>query len=144
MGKNIIDYFVTIEDPRKWRNIRHKLEDIIVISILAVICGAEGWEEIEDFGRSKEKFFRSILELPHGIPSHDTIRRVFMLIEPESFEQCFKAWTDSLEKKQKGVVAFDGKTLRGSQDRSKGKSPIHMVSAWSAANGIVLGQIAVG
>jgi len=144
MEKSIIDYFVAVEDPRKWRNVQHHLEDIIVISIVAVICGAEGWEEIEDFGKIKEKFFKSILKLPYGIPSHDTIRRVFMLLESESFEQCFKSWTDSLAKKQKGVVAFDGKTLRGSHDRSKGKSPIHMVSAWSAANGIVLGQIAVG
>jgi len=144
MEKSVIDYFTVLEDPRKWRNVQHLLEDIMVISIIAVICGAEGWEEIEDFARSKEKFFKSILKLPHGIPSHDTIRRVFALIEPESFEQCFKLWTNSLVKEQKGVVAFDGKTLRGSHDRSKGKSPIHMVSAWSAANGIVLGQLAVG
>lgn len=144
MGKSIINYFSTIEDPRKWINVQHKLEDIIIICIVAVICGAEGWEEIEDFGRSKEKFFKSILELPYGIPSHDTIRRVFMMLNPDSFELCFKAWTDSLVKKQKGVVALDGKTVRGSHDRSRGKSPIHMVSAWSVANEIVLGQIAVG
>lgn len=144
MGKSIIDYFSSVKDPRQWRNIQHKLEDIIIISIVAVICGAEGWEEIEDFGRSKEKFFKSILELPNGIPSHDTIRRVYMLLNPESFEQCFKSWTTSLSKKQKGVLAFDGKTLRGSHNRIKGESPIHIVSAWSSANGIVLGQIAVG
>jgi len=144
MGKNIMDYFVSIEDPRKWRNVRHKLEDIIILSIVAVICGAEGWEEIEEFGNSKETFFKSILELPHGIPSHDTIRRVFMLLEPDSFEKSFKSWTESLVKKRKGVLAFDGKTLRGSHDRVNGKSPIHIVSAWSDANGIVLGQIAVG
>ena len=131
MGKSIINYFSTIEDPRKWINVQHKLEDIIIICIVAVICGAEGWEEIEDFGRSKEKFFKSILELPYGIPSHDTIRRVFMMLNPDSFELCFKAWTDSLVKKQKGVVALDGKIVRGSHDRSRGKSPIHMVSAWS-------------
>ena len=98
MEESILKYFSTIEDPRKWRNVRHKLLDIIVISIVAVICGAEGWEEIEDFAISKETFFKSILELPHGIPSHDTIRRVFMLLIPESFELCFKAWTDSLIK----------------------------------------------
>jgi len=144
MEESIFNYFSTIEDPRKWINVQHKLLDIIVISIVAVICGAEGWEEIEDFAISKTSFFRSILELPYGIPSHDTIRRVFMLLAPESFEQCFKAWTDSLVKRQEGVVAFDGKTLRDSHDRCKGKLPIHMVSAWSAANGIVLGQIAVG
>lgn len=144
MEINIIDYFSVLDDPRKGRNVQHKLEDIIILSIIACIGGAEGWEEIEEFGKSKQEFFASILGLPHGIPSHDTIRRVFTLLDPSSFENCFKSWTNSLRKKKKGVVAFDGKTLRRSHDRAKGKPPLHMVSAWSSANHIVLGQLAVG
>ncbi len=103
----------------------------------------EGGEEIEEFGRSKKKFFESILELPHGIPSHDTIRRIFMLMDPLSFESSFKAWTSGLAKKKKGVIAFDGKTIRRSHDRNKNKNAIHMVSAWSSENELVLGQLAV-
>lgn len=144
MGKSIKDYFSIIEDPRKGRNVQHKLEDIIIISIIASIGGAEGFEEVEEFGQSKKVFFETILELPHGIPSHDTFRRVFILMNPRSFESCFKAWTTTLQEKKKGVVAFDGKTLRRSHDRAKGKKAIHMISAWSAENQIVLGQLAVG
>jgi predicted transposase YbfD/YdcC len=143
MSKSIIDYFSIIEDPRKGRNVQHKLEDIIVLSIMACIAGAEGWEEIEEFGISKQAFFEDILELPHGIPSHDTTRRVFMLLDPMAFERCFESWTSSLQRKKKGVIAFDGKTLRGSHDRIKGKQPLHMVSAWSSSNHVVLGQLAV-
>lgn len=143
MEKNIIEYFSGIEDPRKWRNVQHKLEDIIIISIIATIAGAEGWEEIEEYGKCKKAFFETILELPNGIPSHDTIRRVFMLMHPESFEVCFKSWTLGVAKKKEGIVPFDGKTLRRSYDGSKSKNAIHTVSAWSAENQLVLGQLAV-
>jgi hypothetical protein len=89
MKPTIHNFFKDVEDPRKWKNVQHKLIDIIVISILAVICGAEGWEEIELFGKSKKSFLKEFLELPKGIPSHDTFRRVFIYMNPESFGKSF-------------------------------------------------------
>ena len=139
--KNIEKHFGQIHDPRIERSKRHKLIDIIVISILAVICGAEGWVDIENFGKSKIDWLKSFLELPNGIPSHDTFGRVFSLIDPEEFQKSFQSWIQSIREFTKGeVVAIDGKQLRGSKDGFLGKRAIYMVSAWAEANEIVLGQ----
>lgn len=139
---NFTDYFQSIPDPRMDRTKLHLLEDIIGLAVIAVICGAESWESIAEFGRMKETFLRTILSLPNGIASHDTIERVFKRIRPEKFEECFIAWTNSLFKKIGGeIISIDGKTLRGSQDKKNGKSAIHMVSAWANTNRLVLGQI---
>jgi predicted transposase YbfD/YdcC len=136
-------YFSRLQDPRDWRGRRHELADIITISILAVLCGAEHWTEIEAFGEAKEEWLRTFLKLPSGIPSHDTFGEVFAAIDPEAFELCFRAWTAAVAGMIAGVLAIDGKTLRGSFDAAGGKAAVHMVSAWAADNGVVFGQIAV-
>ena len=134
--------FQRIQDPRIDRTKLHKLIDIIIIAICAVICGAEGWEEIEEFGKEKQEWLEKILELSNGIPSHDTISRVFSKIDPQEFEDCFFEWVRSLTESISGVVAIDGKTLRRSHDRSTGKKALHLVSAWAAGNRLVLAQLA--
>jgi hypothetical protein len=108
--------------------------DIILIAVCGVICGAEGWVEIEEFGRTKQAWLETFLELPNGIPSHDTFGRVFALIDPKQFETCFLYWIQSVSDQIKGVIAIDGKTLRRSHDRGKGKKALHMVSAWASEN----------
>jgi predicted transposase YbfD/YdcC len=136
----ITAYFSVLEDPRRY-NRRHKLLDIVVIAICAAICGAEGWEDIELFGETKEEWLRGFLELPHGAPSDDTYRRVFAALDASEFQSCFMDWIEALEELTKGqVIAVDGKTLRRSHDRSQGKKALQMVSAWASANGLVLGQ----
>ena len=138
----IIDCFTSLTDPRIFLKMRHKLIDIIVITLCAVLAGADEWTEIAAFGRSKERWFRSFLELPFGIPSHDTFGRVFSMICPEEFEKCFLDWVRaSFPNIAPQVVAIDGKTLRRSYDRSSNKAAIHMVSAWATENRLVLGQI---
>ena len=119
----------------------HKLIDIITIAICAVICGADGWTDIESYGNAKYNWLKKFLELPNGIPSHDTFRRVFARIDPEQFQSCFLNWIKSIEKvTTKEIVAIDGKTLRRSYDTKNSKSAIHMVSAWANSSGLVLGQ----
>jgi predicted transposase YbfD/YdcC len=136
----IAAYFSVLEDPRRY-NRRHKLLDVVVIAICAAICGAEGWEDIELFGETKEEWLRGFLELPHGAPSDDTYRRVFAALDATDFQSCFMDWIEALEDLTQGqVIAVDGKTLRRSHDRSKGKKALQMVSAWASANGLVLGQ----
>jgi len=134
--------FSCVRDPRVDRTKLHKLQDIIVIAICAVICGAETWEEIEQFGKEKREWLESILELPHGIPSHDTFRRVFILMNPQEFEQGFFDWISSLVEVIRGVVAIDGKTARRSHDKKNGLKPLHMVSAWASENRFILAQLA--
>ena len=137
----IADHFNEIKDPRIERSKRHKLIDIITITICAVICGADGWADIEQFGNCKYKWFKKFLELPNGIPSHDTFSRVFSLLNPEELQGCFLKWIETISQITFGeVIAIDGKTLRHSYDKSKNKAAIHMVSAWATTNGIVLGQ----
>ena len=136
----IADHFSPLEDPRIERTKRHKLIDIITITICAVICGADGWNDIELYGKCKYKWLKKFLELPNGIPSHDTFARVFSLLNPEQLQQCFLKWIESISQITFGeIVAVDGKTLRHSLNSSKGKSAIHMVSAWATTNGLVLG-----
>ena len=144
-GASILDCFATLEDPRIERSKRHKLLDIIAIAICATICGADSWVHIEMFGRSKEGWFRTFLELPGGIPSHDTFGQVFSRLDPEQFQSCFMDWTREVARLAQGeVVAIDGKTVRRSHDRSRGRQAIHLVSAWASANTMTLGQVKTG
>ncbi|PAX45688.1 ISAs1 family transposase [Brunnivagina elsteri] len=137
-------YFTQVKDPRVERTRLHLLTDIITIAILAVIAGAEGWEDIEEYGLNKQEWLETFLELPFGIPSPDTFRRVFEKIKPKEFEQCFQRWVQSLvEKLGVEVVAIDGKTHRGSYDRGLKLKALHTVSAWSSEHRLVLGQMKV-
>jgi len=139
MGNAIRDFFSDLTEPRE-SNKRHQLLDIVTIALCAVICGADTWEEIEEFGRAKYEWFNTFLELPHGIPSPDTFARVFANIDPHEFQKAFVGWVKTIQTVTKGqVVAIDGKTVRRSHD--KDKSPIHVVSAWAQENRMVLGQV---
>lgn len=133
--------FAELDDPRQEMNQRHKFIDILVIAICAAICGADDWESVEMFGQSKAKWFRTFLELPNGIPAHDTFWRVFRSLNPKQFQQCFRRWMAAIQTVTEGeVVALDGKQLRRSFDAQSGKAAIAMVSAWASANRLVLGQ----
>ena len=137
----IMEQFTQLEDPRVGRAKRHNLTDVIAIAICAVICGANGWTDVELFGKSKREWLETFLDLPNGIPSHDTFGRVFAMLDAEQFERCFMDWMSAVSELTKGeVIAIDGKTVRRSVDRAKGKSALHLVSAWAKANGLVLGQ----
>ena len=140
--RDLESIFAQVEDPRMERTKLHRLRDIIILAICGVICGAEGWVEIEEFGKAKEALFRQWLELPNGIPSHDTFGRVFALLDPAQFEASFVQWVQGISKTVKGVVAIDGKTLRHSHDRTAGKKALHLVSAWAVENRLVLAQVA--
>lgn len=137
----LTDHFATLDDPRVERTKRHPLLSIVAIALCAVIVGAETWDEIEEFGRIKEAWFRRVLDLPHGIPSHDTFNRVFAALDPRQFRACFAAWMRSVaDVLPTEVIALDGKTVRGSRDRHAGRAAIHMVSAWARTNRLVLAQ----
>src|SRR3954449_13016936 len=141
--ERLVGHFGAVADPRR-RKVEHPLTDILVIAVCAVMACAESWNDIALYGRSKLTWLRTFLELPNGIPSHDTFRRVFMLIDPEAFEACFIAWAASLAAGfEREVVAIDGKTLRRSFDRKHECAPLHLVSAWASAQGLVLGQRSV-
>ena len=140
------DHFATLTDPRcpHAPNQRHELMDMLVIAVCAVICGAEGWEDIEEYGKAQADWFAELLELPHGIPSHDTFQRVLSRLDPDELTDCFLAWTRALSELSGGdIVSLDGKTLRHSFDRASSQAAIHMVSPWSSANRLVLGQVKV-
>jgi predicted transposase YbfD/YdcC len=139
----IARYFSDLDDPRMNRTKRHDLSDMIFIAICATICGADGWVQVELFGNSKIKWFKTFLSLPNGIPSHDTFGRVFARLDPDQFERCFCRWIAALADRKPGrLVALDGKSLRRSLDRASGQAAIHMVSAWCQSNQLVLGQLA--
>lgn len=139
---SIYDHFKAIEDPRIERMKLHQLEEMLIITICAVICGAEGWVAVEEYGLAKLEWFKKFLTLENGIPSHDTFGRVFSRLNPSKFSECFTNWVQSISEKSEGeIVAIDGKTLRRSFDKKTSKSAIHMVSAWSAKNHVVLGQV---
>jgi len=139
----LMSIFGTIDDPRSHINQQHDIVDILLIGIISVICGAETWKQMVEFSSSKEEFLRKFLKLENGIPSEDTINRLFSAIDSHQFESCFIEWVNSISQITKGqVIAIDGKTIRGA--KSKGtKSPVHMVSAWANANNLVLGQVRV-
>jgi predicted transposase YbfD/YdcC len=137
--------FSTLNDPRKNNhNKRHKLGDILILTLLAVICGADGWVEVEEFGNAKKDWLKTFLELPYGIPSHDTIGNLFARLCIREFEKCFLSWVNTLVKSSNGdIIPIDGKTIRRSHNKGEkgdGKSAIHIVSAWSTQNQMVLGQ----
>jgi hypothetical protein len=137
----ITEHFRALHDPRIQLKTQHKLIDIIVITICAVICGADDWTEVVNYAKAKKDWLKQFLELPHGIPSHDTFGRVFSLLRPEEFEQCFVSWIHAVFKiSGSQTVAIDGKTLRRSYDHASNKAAIHMVGAWATSNGISLGQ----
>ncbi len=136
-------YFESLEDTRSHINKLHSLNDILVISIVAVICGAETWKQMEEFAKSKEKFLKTILELPNGLPSDDTINRVFSAIDSKQFEVCFANWVTSLPKEFKQqVIAIDGKTMRGAKWLGE-NSLVHIVNAWASEHNLVAGQVKV-
>src|SRR5918997_395582 len=133
--------FAGLADPRATRRCDHRLTDILVIAVCAVIACAESWEDIELDGRSEQAWLQTVLALPNGIPSHDTFRRVVMPIDPDAFEACFARWARSLTGKvEREVVAIDGKTVRRSGGRRHDHGPLHLVSAWASDQGLVLGQ----
>jgi predicted transposase YbfD/YdcC len=137
-------HFSQVQDPRLDRTKQHPLLDIMIIAICGVICGADDWVAIERFGQAKTDWFKTFLELPNGIPSHDTFGRVFGLLDPEQFQRSFLNWVQALAEVSLGqIVAIDGKMLRHSYDRALGKAAIYMVSAWASANRLVLGQLKV-
>jgi predicted transposase YbfD/YdcC len=141
--ENPMRYFTELEDPRIDRCKEHLMEDIIFITIAAVICGAETWNEIEDYGTSKEEWLSQYLLLPGGIPSHDTFNRFFSALDPSSFEEAFLSWIRAVSSLTDGeVVSIDGKTLCGSRG-SGGKQAVHIVSAWANVNQLSLGQVKV-
>lgn len=141
IGASLTEHFALLEDPRAEHLTDHKLIDIIMIAICAVICGAETWTDIELFGNERFDWLRQFLELENGIPSHDTFGRVFAGIDTEQFQVCFASWVQAVFHATKGqVIAVDGKQARRSHDRTNGKHAIHVISAWATANHLVLGQ----
>jgi len=140
----LLRFFEDLPDPRG-RNKLHKLTDMLVIAICAVICGADGWEDVALFGRAKQKWFRTFLELPWGIPSHDTFGRVFARLNPDAFEACFVAWIASLAECTAGrLIAIDGKAIRRSFEHAWDKSGMaHLVSAFVGSSQMVFGQCKV-
>src|SRR5699024_4406289 len=115
-----LDHFKQIQDPRSHINRLHELNEVLLIGIISVLCGAETWKQMEEFSKSKVKFLKSLMELPNGVPSDDTLNRVFSCIAPKQFETCFVNWASSLFEGhfEKEVIAFDGKTVRGAKDAS--------------------------
>jgi predicted transposase YbfD/YdcC len=135
--------FAELEDPRTGNAQRHELDEIVMIALLATLCGAETCVDMALFGRSKEPLLRRFLQLPGGVPSHDTFSRVFRRLDPVAFEGCFARYLAALGERVQGVVAIDGKTARRSFDRQKGRAPLHLISAWACEQRLVLGQLRV-
>ncbi len=135
---SILDHFDDLDDPRVERTRRHQLVDIIAIAI----CGADSWVHVELFGKSKLEWFQTFLELPNGVPSHDTFGDVFARLDPAQFQNCFVSWTQAIAELLPGeVVAIHGKTARRSYDRAGSKGAMHLVSAWATQNTLTLGQV---
>lgn len=144
IGAHLSQFFGGLADPRRDHTRRHLLIDIIVITICAVLGGADDFEAVAEFGVAKESWLRTFLALPNGIPAHDTFWRVFRALDPVAFERCFRAWVAAVIELHPGqVIAVDGKTLRRTHDRCFGQGPLHLVSAWATANEVVLGQLRV-
>lgn len=142
--KSLVKHFEDIKDPRVEQTKKHQLIDILVIAILAVISGAQEWEDIENYGISKQKWLEEFLALPNGIPSDDTFRRVFEFINPEELNCCFLKWIETLVTKMGGeIIPIDGKTIRGSYDRNQGFAALHLISAWASEQNLVLAQMKV-
>src|SRR4028118_2233539 len=141
---SIAHHFADLTDPRIDRSRLHELLDIIAIAICAFVAGADSWDDIEDFGNAKITWLGTFLELPNGIPSHDTFRRLFERLDPDEFQKGFLGWVGALhEATERQVIAIDGKCPRRSFARATRKSALHLVHAWAAANHLLLGQVAV-
>jgi predicted transposase YbfD/YdcC len=141
---SILRHFAGLQDPRIDRTKKHKLSDILVIALCATLAGAGSFHEIERFGHAKRGWLQGFLQLPNGIPSHDTFNRAFALLDPKAFQRCFTAWMNAVcDRCELRRLQVDGKTLRGSHDRGKDVAPLHLVSVWAAENGLTLGQEAV-
>lgn len=141
--RGLLRAFAQLKDPRMNRTKKHSLENILMIAISAILCGADGWVQVEEHGDAGKEWFESFLDMPNGIPSHDTFGRVFAMLDPVAFEACFMNWISELAKTPAGRgIAIDGKTIRRSLDSANEKSPIHMVSAWCSVNKMVLAQLA--
>ena len=143
-ASSLVKHFEDLPDPRTGNAKVHIFLEILIIAILAVICGADGWSDVELFGKNKKAWLKTFLKLPKGIPSHDTFGRVFAKIKPEEFQKRFMEWVRAVEQLTAGqVIAVDGKKLRGSHDHPAGKAAIYMVSAWATENQFILGQTKV-
>lgn len=143
MSRGIIEIYKGIPDPRRGNAKKYLLEEILTIATLAVLCDCTQFTEMELFAKEREEWLRSFLTLEYGVPSHDTFGDVFAAIDPEQFRAGFMEWVETIRQKiSNEVVAVDGKTVRGSRDTSKNKKAVHIVSAWAAENGLVLGEIA--
>ena len=140
--EGLIEHFSKLEDPRVERNKKHELIDVIVLCVCAVLSGAEGWCDIEEFGRTKLDWLRRYVPLANGIPVDDTIARIISALSVSGFQECFLSWMEDVVKLSDGeIIALDGKTHRRSHDRKRGVKALHMVSAWACRNGVVLGQV---
>ncbi len=140
----MFSYFAVIHDPRRQHpTTLHSFEAIITMAILATICGAHNWVEIEQWGHAHHQWLAEFLDLQHGIPSPDTFGRVFALLDPTRLQQAFTAWMSALADLAEEVMALDGKTIRRSLDRADGEGAIHVVSAWASTNELVLAQFNV-
>ncbi len=141
---SIPTHFAALQDPRIERTKRHARLDILVMALCGIVCGADTGVDIAEFGRAQARWRKTFLELPHGIPSHDTCGDVFARHEAEQFQTCFLNWMQAVSEITQGqVVAIDGKTLRGAPDRALGKNAIQMVSAWATHHRLVRGQVKV-
>jgi len=137
----ILEHFGNLADPRRDQTKLHDLLDIVVIAVCAMIGGAESFEDMELYGKAKRRWFRTFLKLPHGIPSHDTFRRVFLLLDPEAFQACFLNWARAVYEVSGGqLLAIDGKAVRHSFDKAAEKGPLYMVSVWASQSQAVLAQ----
>ena len=139
--EEFIACFSAVSDPRQ-ENVRHNLYEVLIIALCTMLCGGEDCSDMEVFGRAKRPFLGQFLGLKHGIPSHDTFSRVFRQLDPKPFRACFVRFMERFAQGLEGVIAVDGKSLRGSFDRAAGKSPLHMVHAWAVDQRLLLGQIA--
>lgn len=141
-NRSLLEHFSGLKDPRAKHNLKHNLMDIIAIAICAVISDADDWQEVEIWARCKEQWLRTFLELPYGIPTHDTYNRFFSAVDPQAFLQCFTSWVQSINLIANGtLIAIDGKTLRRSHDSRFEKSALHLVSAWASDLHMTLGQV---
>lgn len=144
LRERIASCFAELQDPRQAMNQAHLFIDILVISICAIVCGADDWEAVADYGEAKQEWLATFLALPKGIPAHDTFWRVFRHLDAETFQSCFVRWVAGMVELKAGeVIAIDGKQLRRSHDRREDAAPIHMLSAWATENQLVLGQLRV-
>ena len=140
---NFLSYFSEMKDPRIERTKRHLLDDIVFIAIASVLSGGDSWNDMQEYGEIKKEWLSSFLELPNGIPSHDTFNRFFAALDADVFETCFLSWVRSIHQRTHGeVVSIDGKTMRGSRNQGC-KTATHIVSAWADKNELILGQIKV-